>query len=183
MRCIDLFSGIGGFRVGLEQAFPDTIKTIAYCENNERAVESYKAVFNGQSSQFIEDICDATDQSVSIEDFLASAALRRKVAKKVKANFPEAELVVGGFPCQPHSLMGNRKGLNDKQVSCLWNWQTNIFIEAKNFIFENVRAFKSVNGGELTKTFLACWEFRDLQIENYELNATVWNYTNSEAFI
>jgi len=174
MRCIDLFSGIGGFRIGLEQAFPGAIETVAYCDNNEKAVESYRAAFKSESSKFIVDICDATDQSVAIENFMNSVALRNKVAKRVKAHFPKADLVVGGFPCQPHSLMGNRKGSNDNRGSIVYEIVKLIYIlKPRNFIFENVRAFKSVNDGKLHKEFLSLLEeFCGYKLKVYELNAS-----------
>lgn len=45
-KSIDLFAGIGGIRLGFDQAFKDDIKTVFVSEWDEKAVETYKANFN-----------------------------------------------------------------------------------------------------------------------------------------
>lgn len=45
-KSIDLFAGIGGIRLGLDQAFGDDIKTVFISELDEKVVETYKANFN-----------------------------------------------------------------------------------------------------------------------------------------
>lgn len=87
MRVLDLFSGIGGFSLGLERA---GMKTVAFCEIDPDA--------------------------------------RRVLAKHWpdvpcfddvrKLNGDEAgpvELVCGGYPCQPFSVSGRRRGLQDER--------------------------------------------------------------------
>ncbi len=44
-RSIDLFAGIGGIRLGFEQAFMNDIKTVFASELDERAAETYTANF------------------------------------------------------------------------------------------------------------------------------------------
>lgn len=50
---LDLFSGIGGFRIGLERA---GFKSIGYCDNDEYANKLYKAYFNTEEELFFDDI-------------------------------------------------------------------------------------------------------------------------------
>ena len=50
---LDLFSGIGGFRIGLERA---GFKSIGYCDNDEYANKLYKAYFNTEEELFFNDI-------------------------------------------------------------------------------------------------------------------------------
>ena len=45
-KSIDLFAGIGGIRLGFDQAFGNNIKTVFISEWDEKAVETYKANFN-----------------------------------------------------------------------------------------------------------------------------------------
>ena len=45
-RSIDLFAGIGGIRLGFEQAFGNDIKTVFVSEWDKKAVETYKANFD-----------------------------------------------------------------------------------------------------------------------------------------
>ena len=82
LTVLDLFSGIGGFSLGLERV--GGFKTVAFCE-----IEPH-----------------------------ASAVLRRhwpevpNLGDVTKADFPNADIIVGGFPCQDVSRAGKRAGLS-----------------------------------------------------------------------
>ncbi len=87
LKVIDLFSGIGGFALGLEWA--GGFETIRFCENDPFCVEVLKKRF--PEVEITEDI----------HDFRASEN--------------ETDLVVGGFPCQPFSHAGRRKPESDSR--------------------------------------------------------------------
>ena len=93
IRYIDLFSGIGGFREGLTRAGGFTC--IGHCEIDKKANRSYEALFDTKGEWFCEDIKKA-DPSKML-DF---------------------DLLCGGFPCQPFSCAGQRKGAEDDRY--LW---------------------------------------------------------------
>ena len=83
-RFIDLFCGIGGFRVALEK---QGIECVFSCDINRHARQAYKSTFSEDPSGDITQIksCD----------------------------IPKHDILCAGFPCQSFSLSGKHKGLND----------------------------------------------------------------------
>lgn len=90
MRFLDVFSGIGGFRAGLEKAGHTCV---GHIERDVFARKSYSAIYDIKENEY--DRKDITE----IEDF---TELRGKV-----------DLLCGGFPCQSFSIAGRRKGFDD----------------------------------------------------------------------
>lgn len=89
IRFFDIFSGIGGFRAGLERAGGFTC--IGHCEIDKHAEKAYRAAHNIKENE------------VFYED-----------ARKINPEtMPEFDLLCGGFPCQAFSVAGRRKGFDD----------------------------------------------------------------------
>ena len=91
MRFIDLFSGIGGFRLGMESVGHECI---GFCEIDKFARESYKSIFQTEGEIEFHDIRDVSDDEFK--------KLRGKV-----------DIICGGFPCQAFSIVGRRLGFED----------------------------------------------------------------------
>lgn len=89
LRSIDLFAGIGGIRLGFEQAFKDDIDTVFVSEWDENAQKTYRANFK--------------------DDFEISGDIT-KIAEK---DIPAFDICLAGFPCQAFSLAGQRMGFED----------------------------------------------------------------------
>jgi DNA (cytosine-5)-methyltransferase 1 len=81
MRVLDLFSGIGGFSLGLERA---GMKTVAFCE-----VDPYARRVLAKHWPHVPTLGDITRVD----------------------EFPDADIICGGFPCQDISLAGKREGI------------------------------------------------------------------------
>ena len=88
-KSIDLFAGIGGIRLGFDQAFKQGIKTVFVSEFDEFAVKTYKANFK-----------DKFDISGDITQIDASS-------------IPDFDICLAGFPCQAFSIAGKKKGFDD----------------------------------------------------------------------
>ena len=88
-RSIDLFAGIGGIRLGFEQALGNDIKTVFVSEWDKKAVETYKANFDDQID-IAGDITEVNENDI-----------------------PEHDILLAGFPCQAFSLAGHKKGFED----------------------------------------------------------------------
>ena len=86
---IDLFAGIGGVRLGFENAFGKQIKTVYACEWNEPAQKTYKANFN--------------------DDFEIAGDITKVDVESV----PDFDICCAGFPCVAFSLAGKRMGFKD----------------------------------------------------------------------
>jgi DNA (cytosine-5)-methyltransferase 1 len=120
MRVLDLFSGIGGFSLGLERA---GMKTIAFCEIDKHAQRILRK--NWIDIPIFDDI-----------EKLSGDNLQELVGK--------IDLICGGFPCQDISVAGNKRGFIDengnKTRSGLWFEYARIIREVKPkiVIVENV---------------------------------------------
>lgn len=89
IKSIDLFAGIGGIRLGFEQAFGEEMKTVFVSEWDEYAQKTYKANFE-EPTEIAGDITKIHETAI-----------------------PTFDICLAGFPCQAFSLAGQRKGFND----------------------------------------------------------------------
>ncbi len=117
-KFIDLFAGIGGFHLALESV---NAKCVFASEKDTYARETYAHNFNTQDFEFNNDI--------------------RKISPHA---IPEHDILCAGFPCQPFSQAGLKKGFDDGDDSERGNLFFCILdvLEAKQppaFILENVR--------------------------------------------
>ena len=120
MKFYDAFGGIGGFRLGLERAGHECA---GYCDWDKHAVACYNKNYGEKN--------EATN-------------IRKLEAREL----PDFDLLVGGFPCQPFSLAGKRKGI-DETRGTLFAELIRIARERRpsHLLFENVKGLLSSNGG------------------------------------
>lgn len=88
-KAIDLFAGIGGIRMGFDQAFGKEIETVFVSEFDEPAKKTYKANFDGPSE------------------------IAGDITQIAASDVPDFDICLAGFPCQAFSLAGRRKGFED----------------------------------------------------------------------
>lgn len=87
-KTIDLFAGIGGIRIGFEQA---GFKTVFANDFEPKCKDTYDLNFD--------------DTPLTIKDL-----------REININkLPEFDFLLGGFPCQPFSIAGYRQGFEDEQ--------------------------------------------------------------------
>lgn len=117
MNVLDLFSGIGGFSLGLERA---GMKTVAFCEVDKKCQQVLKKHWPGVP--IFDDV--TTLKGADIEETV--------------------DVICGGFPCQDISLAGKGAGLEGKR-SGLWSEFKRLIeeIKPKYAIIENVSALRS----------------------------------------
>lgn len=127
-KFIDLFAGIGGMRIGFSRAGAECVLT---CEINEAALTTYRANFNPTSNH----------------------SYHRDILTLEPEKIPDHDIMVAGFPCQPYSIAGLRKGLKDERGG-------NVFIaiikilkikKPKAFLLENVKGMLNHDKGETFK--------------------------------
>lgn len=127
MKFIDLFAGIGGFRIALENHGQTCVFT---SEIDKFCQEVYKHNFGVLPSGDITKI-EATD-------------------------IPDFDILAAGFPCQPFSYAGKQEGFNDQTRGTLFFDIVRILEEKKPemFILENVKGLKSHEKGKTLNTIL-----------------------------
>lgn len=153
MRFLDLFSGIGGFRLGLEQAGHTCI---GFCESDRFARQSYKAIYNTEGEIEYHDIRQVTDQEFS--------RLRGQV-----------ELICGGFPCQAFSIAGSRLGFEDTRGTLFFEVaRAAKQIQPPFLLLENVKGLLNHEKGRTFGTILTTLDELGYDVE--------WQVLNSKDF-
>jgi DNA (cytosine-5)-methyltransferase 1 len=140
LKLLDLFSGIGGFSLGLEST--GQFETIAFVEKDEFCQKVLKKNFN----------------NIPIESEV----------RNVKGDRYTADIITGGFPCQPFSVAGKRKGTDDDRY--LWDETIRIIRECKPrwFIGENVEGIINIQEGVVLRQVCD-----DLEKEGFEVQCVV----------
>lgn len=133
LRYIDLFCGIGGFRVAATQVF-EKYNVPATCvfssDIDPYAREAYKANFDEYPSG---DITLIDERDV-----------------------PDHDILFAGFPCQPFSIIGNGKGFEDTRGTLFFDIAR--ILKAKRpkaFVLENVKRLVGHNQGKTLKKILS----------------------------
>lgn len=115
-KSIDLFAGIGGIRLGFEQAFQDEIKTVFVSEWDNKAVETYKANFKCNKN-IVGDITKVDEKEI-----------------------PKHDILLAGFPCQAFSLAGRQKGFEDARGTLFFDVARIVKYHKPKVVFcENVK--------------------------------------------
>ena len=127
MTFLDFFSGVGGFRYGLEQC---GMKCIGHCEIDKYADRSYRAMYDVKEEWYANDI-----------------------TKINPADLPRANLWTAGFPCQDISVSGAMRGVVEGKRSSLF-FEIIRLLKGKNpedrpewLVLENVKNLLSINRG------------------------------------
>jgi DNA (cytosine-5)-methyltransferase 1 len=137
MRHGSLFSGIGGFDLASEWMGWENVFHCEWMEFPRKVLE-----YHFPNSDSLIDICKT--------DF-------KKYANKI-------DILTGGFPCQPFSMAGKRKGTEDERY--LWGEMLRAIqeIKPKYVIAENVFGITNIDGGLVFEQVCL-----DLEIEGYEV--------------
>ena len=144
LKTIDLFAGMGGVRLAFEKA---GFHTVFANDFEEKCRITYDTNFK--------------DIKLTVED----------IRNINPVNLPSFDLLLGGFPCQPFSVAGERKGLADKRGTLFLEI---VGILKKNkpigFFLENV---KNLTGHDFGHTFNRI--LGELDICGYEIKYAVLN--------
>lgn len=154
---IDLFAGIGGIRLGFEQAGGRCVFT---SEWNPFSVRTYKANHYSDDSvhTFNEDIREVT---LSSKEDVSEEEAYRHINEKI----PDHDVLLAGFPCQPFSIAGvSKKNSLGRKHGFECDTQGTLFfdvariIAAKRpvaFVLENVKNLKSHDKGKTFSVIMA----------------------------
>ena len=129
MRIVSLFSGIGGFELGIQKSNLNA-QVVFASEIDRNATISYLANFSGNN-------------------------LHGDITKISEKDIPEHDFLVAGFPCQAFSIAGRRKGFDDTRGTLFFD-VARILKEKqpKYFLLENVKNLVSHDEGKTFKTII-----------------------------
>lgn len=152
MKFLDLFAGIGGFRLGMEAAGHECV---GFCEIDKFARKSYKAIHDTRGEIELHDIRTVSDESI------------RRIGR--------VDVICGGFPCQTFSIAGNRRGFEDTRGTLFFEIARFASILRPRYLFlENVKGLLNHDGGATFETIL-----RTLDELGYNVE---WQVLNSKNF-
>ena len=144
MNHLDLFSGIGGFSIGLEKV---GFNTIAFCEKEDYCRMLLQKHWKG----------------VKIYNDIKECK-----GKEIKETYGRVDILTGGFPCQPYSVAGKQKGTADDRY--LWPEMFRVIKEVQPtfVIAENVRGIINIQDGMVFETVCS-----DLESEGFEIQTFI----------
>lgn len=154
MKFLDLFAGIGGFRLGMESAGHECV---GFCEIDKFARKSYKAIHNTEREREYHDITAVSDEEWR--------ELRGTV-----------DVICGGFPCQAFSIAGKRKGFLDETRGTLFFEIARAAeqIKPRILFLENVKGLLSHDKGRTFRIILSTLDELGYNVE--------WQLLNSKNF-
>ena len=132
LRFIDLFCGIGGFRVAMDQA----------CIENDLIPQ---CVFSSDIDTYCQDSYEANFGHRPTGD----------ITKVDPKSIPDHDILFAGFPCQPFSIIGQMKGFDDTRGTLFFHI-ANIIKEKqpKAFVLENVKQLVGHDKGKTLKVII-----------------------------
>ena len=144
LKILDLFSGLGGFSLGLERT--GCFKTTAFCDNNKYSRLLLQKHWKGV--KIYNDVREINKEQLESDGI----------------QFPD--IITGGFPCQPFSVAGKQKGTSDDRH--LWPEMFRIVKEftPRWIIGENVKGLTNIEKGMVFESVCT-----DLEGEGYEVRA------------
>lgn len=144
LSVLDLFSGIGGFSVGLEST--DKFKTVAFCEQDK----------------FCQKVLQKHWKDIPIHEDI----------KKLDGTKIKADVVVGGFPCQSFSIAGKQKGKDDERY--LWDEMFRVIKEVNPrwIIGENVQNLTNISNGEILQGIYNDLESQGYEVQTFNISAS-----------
>jgi len=127
MKFIELFAGIGGFRLGMERG-------------------GHECVFSSEIDKYASLIYEKNFKDKPYGD----------ITQIKSEDIPNHDILCGGFPCQSFSIAGKRGGFNDTRGTLFFQIARILKDkQPKYFILENVKGLLSHDGGQTFKIIIS----------------------------
>ena len=144
LNVLDLFSGIGGFSVGLEAT--GKFKTIGFCEQDK----------------FCQKVLRKHWSDVPIYEDI----------KKLDAKKITADIITSGFPCQPISIAGKQKGKDDDRFLVPEMLRVVKEVKPRWFIAENVSNLINISNGQILQELHNSLEACGFEVQTFNISAS-----------
>ena len=128
MKMIDLFAGTGAFSYAFHQT-------------------------NKVDTVFANDLLESSESIFNLNNHIK---LTRKDLNSIKdEEIPEFDILTGGFPCQPFSIAGMKKGFEDERSNVFWKILSILkTYSPKIVVLENVKNLQSHDNGNTYKVIV-----------------------------
>jgi len=149
LKVLDLFSGLGGFSLGLERT--GHFETVAFCDNNK-----YSKL-----------VIDKHWKGIKIYDDIREITKEKFTTDGIET----PDIITGGFPCQPFSVAGKQKGTSDDRH--LWPEMFRIIkaFKPRFVIGENVRGIVNIQDGVVFETVCTNLEDEGYEVQPFNIPA------------
>jgi len=129
LKFLDVFSGIGGFKIALENV---GFEGIGFCDNDKYAVQLYLAYHSKDNEVYYDDV------------------------RTIDTNqLPDFDILCAGFPCQSFSIAGKRRGFDDTRGTLFFEVARILSDKKpKYFILENVKGLLNHDSGRTFRTII-----------------------------
>ena len=130
IKIIDLFAGIGGIRLGFQRAYHGKIESVFSSEWNKYSVQTYQANFGMEN-------------------------VHGDITKVDISDIPYHDILLAGFPCQPFSQAGLKKGFEDTRGTLFFDIAR--ILETKKpkaFLLENVKQLRGHDKGRTLEVIM-----------------------------
>ncbi len=149
IKFIDLFCGIGGFRIAMDEA----------CSEKDLISE---CVFSSDIDPYCQDSYEKNFRERPYGD----------LTKIMETEIPDHDILLAGFPCQPFSIIGQRQGFDDIRGTLFFEIAR--ILKAKKpkaFVLENVKQLVGHDNGKTLKTILMTLKDIGYHVKYSVLNA------------
>ena len=173
MKYFSTFSGIGGFEIGIHNAYRSTIRGSKedtqgdqeqrlFTETRQDISPTERSVGKRSTDKSNErPLCigysEIDKYAISVYERQFNGHKNYGDITKINADeLPDFECLVGGFPCQAFSIAGKRRGFEDTRGTLFFDLAR--ILKAKKprlFVFENVKGLLSHDNGNTFKTIIA----------------------------
>lgn len=176
MRYFSMFSGIGGFELGIQRAFdtrPDIRNRFEDLQENftdieEQQVRATCVCCGCTNLDNIKDAIKVYERHFRHTNYGNATTINA-------STIPDFDLLVGGFPCQAFSIAGKRKGFDDTRGTLFFDI-ARILAEKRprHLVLENVKGLLSHDSGKTFQTILGVLSDLGYRVE--------WQVLNSKDF-
>lgn len=151
IRFIDLFAGLSGTRIGFEEGVRKAGKNPVCVMTSDVKSAAHKA---------------------HAENFKGETVMG-DITKIESKDIPDCDYILGGFPCQPFSQAGSRKGFSDTRGTLFFEIERIAKDKnVKGMILENVENFERHDNGNTVKTVVSHLEALGYNVSYKVLDAS-----------
>lgn len=181
VKFIDLFAGIGGFHIALH----DTIgaECVFVSEWDESARKTYETNFKKKSPKVFE-TKELLGNSLDGDTLFSTPNFAGDITKVEPTDIPDFDILCAGFPCQPFSMAGLRKGFSDTRGTLFFQIAKIIKEKQPKVVWlENVKNLRSHDKGNTFKVIKETLEKLGYIVYDKVLNAKNFGLPQNRARI